>query len=576
MHARPVTRRALLGALGSGAIALLAGCGTPGLTTATTTTGQGTRTPAAPPGSVVGTLLVEAPGGDPATVGFAQRLHDFLNEQVARGSLTTTGARLTVTSAAPSSGPQSKVSQTLAPVVHWRLPLDMLKQADLIGILNGTVKDWQQAGSPVAGTIERIEFTPGGTLTVPGVSTLLPPVASCNDYPTLVAALAAHPFAFAIVPLDVIDFQVRALAIDGMDPLAGRGDLTSYPLRHQLWLSWDEALGGGLRDAVNAFALSYGYFPESFPLPGNPINLTVAGDIIFGRTVHTRMVQYNDFAHPLRLVALRLKSADLTIADLECSMSDNTEKPTDPFTFLFTTNAAAVDGLTLAGIGGVSLANNHFMNFGALGMNDTIADLKAHGIGWFGAGANLTEARKPGMFNVKGLKVYFLGYDGISAAEYGARDDRPGTCPLTAEYVMADISAAKQAGADVIIPFFHWSEEYVAIPNPSMRSLAHLAIDYGATLVIGSHPHWVQATEWYKGVPILYSLGNFVFDQNWSIETMQGMFAEIVLRYQKPVRIRLVPVQIEEMNQPRIMEPGESLQVLQRVYAATDAVKAMG
>ncbi|MGN6758609.1 MAG: hypothetical protein ACTHMJ_19715, partial [Thermomicrobiales bacterium] len=180
MHARPVTRRALLGALGSGAIALLAGCGTPGLTTATTTTGQGTRTPVAPPGSIVGTLLVEAPGGDPATVGFAQRLHDFLNEQVARGSLTTTGARLTVTSAAPSSGPQSKVSQTLAPVVHWRLPLDMLKQADLIGILNGTVKDWQQAGSPVAGTIERIEFTPGGTLTVPGVSTLLPPVASCN------------------------------------------------------------------------------------------------------------------------------------------------------------------------------------------------------------------------------------------------------------------------------------------------------------------------------------------------------------------------------------------------------------
>jgi poly-gamma-glutamate capsule biosynthesis protein CapA/YwtB (metallophosphatase superfamily) len=198
---------------------------------------------------------------------------------------------------------------------------------------------------------------------------------------------------------------------------------------------------------------------------------------------------------------------------------------------------------------------------GALGMTDTIAGLKTHGIGWFGAGANLTEARQSGFFNVKGLKVYFLGYDGISAQEYGARDDRPGTSPLTAQYVVEDISAAKQASADIIIPFFHWSEEYVAIPNPSMRSLVHLAIDYGATLVVGSHPHWVQATEWYKGVPILYSLGNFVFDQNWSIETMQGMFAEIVLRYQKPVRI---------------MEPGESPQVLQRVYDATDAVKVIG
>ena len=67
-----------------------------------------------------------------------------------------------------------------------------------------------------------------------------------------------------------------------------------------------------------------------------------------------------------------------------------------------------------------------------------------------------------------------------------------------------------------------------------MRSLAHQAIDAGATLVVGSHPHWVQATEWYKGMPILYSLGNFVFDQDWSIETKQGMFTEIVLRNQKP------------------------------------------
>ena len=193
MRAYPVTRRALLGALGAGALALLAGCGTPGLTTPTAASDQGKRIPVAILDSTTPAVTVVAHGGDRVAIGFAQGLHDFLNEQVARGDLTTTGARLTVTGAAPSGGAQSKVSQTLAPVVHWRLPLEAVRQTDLLGILNGTVQNWQQVGSPTAGAIERIAFTPGGTLTVPGVTTLLPPVASCNDYPTLVAALDAHP-----------------------------------------------------------------------------------------------------------------------------------------------------------------------------------------------------------------------------------------------------------------------------------------------------------------------------------------------------------------------------------------------
>jgi poly-gamma-glutamate synthesis protein (capsule biosynthesis protein) len=82
----------------------------------------------------------------------------------------------------------------------------------------------------------------------------------------------------------------------------------------------------------------------------------------------------------------------------------------------------------------------------------------------------------------------------------------------------------------------------------------------------------VQGTEWYRGAPILYSLGNFVFDQNWSLETMQGMFAELVFRDNRPVRVRLVPVLIEDMSRPRILGGAEGLPVLQRVYDATDEI----
>jgi poly-gamma-glutamate synthesis protein (capsule biosynthesis protein) len=487
--------------------------------------------------------------------------------------------QVAVAASDPGAGYQrQRVIRPFVPVTNWRLPLHAVAPDELAGIFAGRLTDWSQLGSPISGAIERLDFTPAAPPAIPGVATPIAPVAACADYEALVAGLDAYPNGIALVPLDVVDFRVQTLALDerNLDPLAGRGDLAAYPLRRELWLNWEPRLGSALRDAANTFALQQGYLPDGGPAPAPVVNLTVAGDIIFGRTVHRRMVEYGDFAHPLREVAPRLAAADLTIADLECSLSDRTEKPESPTTFFFTTNAAAVDGLTLAGIDGVSLANNHSMNFGALGLTDTLAVLEGAGITPFGGGLDLAASRRPGLFEVKGTTIAWLGYDGISAAEYGAGPDWPGTCPLDADLVVEDIAAAKAAGADLVIPFFHWSEEYVAVPSAFMREMAHLAIDSGAGLVVGSHPHWVQGTEWYKGVPILYSLGNFVFDQEWSLETKQGMFAEIVLRGGRPVRLRLVPVLIEDYNRPRILSLAEGLPILERVYEATDSIRDLG
>ncbi|MFN8517609.1 MAG: CapA family protein, partial [Chloroflexia bacterium] len=568
-----------LASLSAGAVVALAACqrSGPAPTPAPDPTPEPTAVPPLP------LLSVGVTGTNTTLLPIAKGFSSFLGAAVqgyrvefAEGAASA--ADITVTPAAPSDAGRelSKLTRVYAPVTHWRLPLHYVERAELTGILNGTLTDWGQLGSPVAGPIKRLDFTPGGTVLPADVTTPIPAFAAVPDYETLVAAFDAHPLAFAIVPLDLIDFRVQTLAIDGLDPLAGRGDLNAYPLREDFWLTWDSNLGSGLRTAVNAFALAQGFWTDLATAPGNPINVTVAGDIIFGRTVHTRMLRYNDFAHPLRLVAPRLKEADLTIADLECSISDRTEKPEDPFTFYFTTNAAAVEGLVLAGIDGMSLANNHSMNFGKIGLEDTLATLKANGIKAFGGGMTIDEARKPGIFEVKGVKFFFLGYDGITAADYGAGPTWPGTCPLDTKLLLEDIAAAKAAGADLVIPFFHWSEEYVAVPSVYMRRVAHQAIDAGAAMVIGSHPHWVQGTEWYKGKPILYSLGNFVFDQDWSIETKQGMFTELVVRDKKVKRIRLVPVQIEDLNQPRILDVVEGLPVLQRVYDASDVIFAQG
>lgn len=578
MVARPFSRRAFLTSLSTGALVLLAACGGEpprdgeGSANGTPSPEQGLSAP----------VLRIATGDGTEGHGFAQGLISYLAGQLPQQpvefSEDSDGAQVVISTSAPATttATQTKLTRIYAPVTNWRLPLRNIARADLNAILTGKVTDWAQLGSPVGGKIVRCDYTPGGMVLPPELGQAIPAVIAYDTYDLIVSALEGAPAAFAIVPLDVIDFRVQALAIDGLDPLAGRGDLAAYPLKQELWLSSDVGLGSGLRDAINAFATAQGYWTDLAAPLGNPVNVTVAGDIIFGRTVHSRMVRYNDFAHPLRKVAPRLHDADLTIANLECSMSDNTEKPDDPFTFMFTTNAAAVEGLVLAGIDGVTLANNHSMNFGKLGLSDTLAVLAANKITAFGGGMNLAEARKPGLFTAKGVSFAFLGYDGITAEDYGAGPNWPGTCPLEMNLVLEDMARAKEGQPDFLIPYFHWSEEYVSVPSALMRRIAHQAIDNGAAMVLGSHPHWVQGVEWYKGKPILYSLGNFVFDQDWSEETKQGMFAEIVIRNKKIARVRLVPVLIEDFNQPRILDMNEAMPVLQRVYDATDEIKTMG
>ncbi len=574
-----LNRRTFCSVLGVGSLALLAACSAGSTASSPPEATASAATPAQ--GGAVQPALQIAITANPVVTAFAKGLQQYFNTarpaQPVELITDNSGAQLSISTTAPATDISGyKLTRVYAPVTNWRLPIRNISRADLNGILTGKITDWAELNSPIPGKIVRCDYLPGGMVLSPELSQAVPAVIAYENYDLIVSALEGAPAAYAIIPLATIDFRVQTLAIDGLDPLAGRGDLAAYPLKQELWLTGMSTLGSGLQEAIKAFAVTQGFTPEGISPLGNPVNVTVAGDIIFGRTVHSRMVQYNDFAHPLRKVAPRLRDADLTIADLECSLSDNTEKPDDPFTFMFTTNAAAVEGLTLAGIDGVSLANNHSMNFGKLGLQDTLAVLAQEKITAFGGGMTLAEARKPGLFTAKGVKFAFLGYDGITAEDYGAGPNWPGTCPLRMELVLEDLARAKQDNPDLIIPFFHWSAEYVSVPSAQMREIAHQAIDHGAAMVIGSHPHWVQGVEWYQGKPILYSLGNFVFDQDWSLETKQGMFAEIVVRDKQIARVRLVPVLIEDFNQPRILEMVEGMPILQRVYEATEIIKQMG
>ncbi len=158
-----------------------------------------------------------------------------------------------------------------------------------------------------------------------------------------------------------------------------------------------------------------------------------------------------------------------------------------------------------------SLANNHISDAWEEGVGDTIQALNHHKKTYFGYGQDLQEARKPALIEKDGIRLGFLGYSCLTTnGENYATSVKPGVCPLAIEYLKTDISRLKN-NVDHIIIVLHWGEEHAHYPTPDQISLAHRAIDLGASAIVGTHPHVIQCIERYNDGFICYSLGNFIF-----------------------------------------------------------------
>jgi poly-gamma-glutamate synthesis protein (capsule biosynthesis protein) len=265
-----------------------------------------------------------------------------------------------------------------------------------------------------------------------------------------------------------------------------------------------------------------------------------------------------------------LQGADIAIANFENPAPNNFRYHTSGT--VFSADPALIDGLVNAGLDYVSLANNHIGDAGARGIADTIANLEARGLAHGGAGPNLAAARTPALLEAGDTTVAILGYDTI-ARYYGAGPERAGNAQLTADAAREDIAAARAAGADVVIVFPHWGAEYRATPASSQRNLAHAVIDAGADMIIGNHAHWAAAVEVYKGRPIWYALGNFVFDQTWSEPTMEGITLELTFDGAELRQIRMRPHIILDKAQPNFMDPAShGAVVMNQMFGASSGL----
>ena len=160
-----------------------------------------------------------------------------------------------------------------------------------------------------------------------------------------------------------------------------------------------------------------------------------------------------------------------------------------------------------------------------------------------------------------------VAYDDI-ANYYNATDDSPGSAPVDPSTVGQDIANAHKV-ANVVIVMPHWGVEYTADPSDRQREFARAVAAAGGEMIVGNHPHWVQAHEQIGGTFVAYALGNFVFDQDWSLETQQGAMFEATFTGTKLTATRYIPIQIYDQYQPRLAEPPELAQILDRIGTAS-------
>lgn len=476
-----------------------------------------------------------------------------------RGVIGTGAAGITASLAPgfrPGSAPAVAAAraQDPAPTSAWvtsrRLPFNGIGSGQIPGLLDGSITDWRQVGCPSPAPVTLLGLRDA-------VPTGVTPQETLDSYDDLVAALDDAPGGLASVPLDTIDIRVSVLDIDGVSPLLATGT-------------------------------------DNDPI----IKLGVAGDIIFGRNGGNYQRRYGDYTFPMLQVKDLLGTFDYTVANFECFVSETIDPPelTDPVTLDFVTPPDSLEGLVMAGIDAVSMANNHAFysaaNYGPPAYYDTVGFLEQAGIAHFGAGSDLAEARAPYVAEVNGRTIAFYGVDGVTAnrdypgswaaadgnggyIDVGATDSGPGTNPVVLDNIVADVEAMA-AQYDIVLPFFHMGEQYIWSTRPWCIEVAHACIDAGATGVLSSHPHTIQGMELYRGRPIIYGLGNFVYDQMFSVDTSTGTFVDFTIRGSTFVGMRVHGIQIIDYVQPRLMSPGEHASLMDRFWRASDMVGSSG
>ncbi len=279
-----------------------------------------------------------------------------------------------------------------------------------------------------------------------------------------------------------------------------------------------------------------------------PVRLLFVGDIMLddgpGRTIAAG-------GDPLAGFDTLLRTADFRIGNLECPIAVS-GTPLENKIYSFRADPRVMRVLR-GRFDVLSVANNHSGDQGRNAFMETLTHLDAAGIRTVGGGSNLAAAHAPLMLEKHGLRIALLAYNEFKPRRFEAGANWPGIAWSEDSQVLADIRAARAAGADLVIPFMHWGWERETAPSARQHQLARLMIDAGADVIVGSHPHVTQGADIYRGKPIIWSLGNFVFDGFELPAAKIGWLLTLTLDRDGVVMWETHAAQMDEAGTPTLM-----------------------
>ncbi len=261
-------------------------------------------------------------------------------------------------------------------------------------------------------------------------------------------------------------------------------------------------------------------------------------------------------------LSMLIRNADIAFANLECPVTKKGKAFKDK-KFVFKADPASIDAVRKAGFDMLSLANNHIMDYGTVGLSSTLAHCLKSGLVCSGAGMDIAKARKVSILKRKGITYGLLSYSMTYPSEFWATSEGAGAAYGGRDALIEDVHNGKKE-ADVIIVSFHWGAELADKPREYQVEMAHTAIDSGADIVFGHHPHVPQPVEIYKGKPVFYSLGNYAFG-SYSRKTPVSFAAMIVLEKDRICSVRLHPIIVdnfEVMFKPASAKKGRAKEII--------------
>lgn len=298
-------------------------------------------------------------------------------------------------------------------------------------------------------------------------------------------------------------------------------------------------------------------------------SICAVGDVMMGHRM-SPFIDRHGPDYPFANVSETLVRADITIGNLEAPVgTEGVSDSTKTYSFLVPPKTLA--GVKKAGFDVMCLANNHIMDFGDVALISTLDLLADAGILASGAGRDLSAARQPAIIDLNGRKIAFLSFSATLPTEFYATKTRPGTAQATPTHIQTDVEKAS-ATADMVVVSFHWGQELRDNPKDYQKSLARLAIDSGAALVLGHHPHILQGVEVYNSGIIAYSLGNFAFG-SYSPNAKTSMILNVYFDQNGLLGAEIIPVCVDNFQvhfQTRIESGQEARAILQEVQSLSE------